>query len=690
MKDHRMTSRLLVSVCVTLLIIFFACGCGPAGNKGVSPQDDVLVKNLDTSVSPARDFCSYANGGWVKKNPIPESESRWGIANLVQEETYARLREISEAAGKDSAAASGSLSQKIGDFYFTAMDTAGCEKNGIRPLQPELDRIGAIKDIHGLLNEIAVLQTYQVDALFGIPVFQDEKNSDKMALHIYQGGIGLPNRDYYFNTDDRTANIRKEYVAHVGRIFQLLGADNAAAGRQSAVVMKIETALAAKSRKLADLRDPYKNYNKMSVAEASRLTPRLNWSELLTQVGMKNPDTVIVGQPEFIREADRLLTSFSLDDWKTYLRWQFVHAYSDKLNRAFDLEQFHFYGTVLDGKTAQRERWKRALDAEESAMGELLGQLYVKKYFPVQVKQRYETLVNNIIEAYRERIQKLDWMSPETKTRALEKLSAVMKKVGYPDKWKDYSALSVNRESYVMNAIRANVWAFNYQMGKLGKPVDRTEWDMTPQTYNAYYNPSNNEIVLPAASFIVPGMADSLEDDALVYAYAGGSTIGHELTHGFDDEGRQFDPHGNLRDWWTKDDEVKFNERAKVMEQQFNSYVVLDTMHVNGKACLGENIADLGGILVGYDAFRKTEQAKSGKLINGMTPDQRYFLGYALSWLGHQRDQRLARQIMTDVHAPAFLRVNGPLADVPEFYAAFNVKPGDPMYRPDSLRVKIW
>ena len=345
---------------------------------------------------------------------------------------------------------------------------------------------------------------------------------------------------------------------------------------------------------------------------------------------------------------------------------------------------------VLEGKKRLRDRWKRVLDNEEAAMGELLGQLYVEKYFSVATKKRYESLVNNILETYKERIQQLDWMSPATKEKSLAKLASVMKKVGYPDKWKDYSALTINRDSYVMNVLKANVWSFNYELNKLDKPVDRTEWDMTPQTYNAYYNPSNNEIVLPAASFIIPGLPDSLADDALIYSYAGGSTIGHEITHGFDDEGRQYDAQGNLRNWWTKDDEKKFNDRAAVMVKQFNDYVVLDSMHINGKACLGENIADLGGVILGYEAFQKTEQAKSGQLIGGLTPDQRYFLGYALSWLGHQRDQRLARQVMTDVHSPEFLRVNGPLANIPEFYKAFGVKPGDPMYLPENQRVRIW
>lgn len=658
--------------------------------RNASMNEDILQKNIDTTVNPGKDFFKYANGTWLKNNPIPESESHWGIGNLVQEETYARLREISQNAAKDVNAKPGTALQKIGDFYFTGMDSAGIEENGIRPLQPEFDRINAITDLKSLLDVVSLFKTYRINVMFSLPISQDEKNSDKMAMHIWQGGLGLPNRDYYFNKDARTENIRREYVGHLTRTMQLLGEDSATAGKHSATIMKIETDLAAQSRKLEDLRDPYKNYNKMAVDALGKLTPSLNWKELLAKAGMKNPDTVIVGQPEFLKEVERSLKAVSIDDWKTYLRWHLVHAFADKLSTAFDNEHFRFYGQVLEGKKTQRNRWKRVLDNEEAAMGELLGQLYVEKYFSVATKKRYETLVNNILETYKERIQQLDWMSPATKEKSLAKLASVMKKVGYPDKWKDYSALTISRDSYVMNVLRANVWSFNYELNKLGKPVDRTEWDMTPQTYNAYYNPSNNEIVLPAASFIIPGLPDSLADDALIYSYAGGSTIGHEITHGFDDEGRQYDAQGNLKNWWTKDDEKKFNDRAAVMVKQFNDYVVLDSMHVNGKACLGENIADLGGVILGYEAFQKTEQAKSGKLIGGLTPDQRYFLGYALSWLGHQRDQRLARQVMTDVHAPEFLRVNGPLANVPEFYKAFNVKPGDPMYLPENQRVKIW
>ena len=678
----------LLSIASFSAVIFTGCSKAPTNNSAAN--EDLLRKNADTTANPAVDFFQFANGTWLKNNPIPASESRWWIGNIVQEETYTRVRSISEDAGKDATAKPGTALQKIGDFYAAGMDTVGIERKGIAPLQPEFDRINAIKDLKSLLDVAALLQTYQVGVMFDMGVAQDQKNSDKMALYVSQGGLGLPNRDYYFNSDARTANIRKEYVTHVARMMKLLGDDSLTAQKHSATIMKIETDLASKSRKLADLRDPYKNYNKMSIEGVNKITPSLNWKDFFANVGVQNPDTVIVGQPEFLTELQRSLKAVSIDDWKTYLRWHLLDDCADKLSKPFDDENFRFNGTVLEGKTKQRDRWKRVLDSEERGMGELLGQLYVQKYYSDATKRRYQALVDNILEAYRERLQNLDWMSSATKEKALAKLSSVVKKVGYPDKWRDYSALTISRDSYVMNVLRARVWSFNYELAKLGKPVDRMEWDITPQTYNAYYNPSNNEIVLPAAAFIIPGLADSLADDATVYAYAGGSTIGHEITHGFDDEGRQYDAKGNLSNWWTKDDEENFNKRAQKMVDQFNGYKVLDTMHVNGKACLGENIADLGGVILGYRAFQKTQEAKEAKAVAGFTPDQRYFLAYGLSWQGHQRDQRLARQIMTDVHAPGFLRVNGPLADVPEFYKAFNVKPGDPMYRTDSLRVKIW
>jgi putative endopeptidase len=669
-----------------LVALATACQSNP---QTASTQPDLLQAALDTTVVPGDDFFSYANGSWLKKHPIPASESSWGIGKEVQNEIYARLRQTSvEAAAAN--ATPGSNQQKIGDFWAVGMDSVKADKLRAAPIQSELSRIAAMRTVAEVPGVIAHEIPLGVNALIGPVVYQDAKNSDKMALVLWQAGLGLPNRDYYFNTDSRTKNIRREYQRHVASTFQLLGQDSVLAQANAARVMSLETSLAKSSRKLEDLRDPYANYHKMSVAALSKLTPGLDWKRWLSQMELAQVDTVIVGQPEFYQNVGRLLKSAPLADWQAYLSWQVAHTFSPNLSRDFDDENFHFYGTVLRGAKAQRPRWKRVLDMQETALGEALGQLFVKEYFKPEAKARYETLVKNVSASFADHIRQLDWMSDSTKKVALVKLQKITPKVGYPAKWRDYSALKIDRSSLAENVMRANVWAYRYQLSKLGQPVDRSLWDMTPQTYNAYYNSSNNEIVLPAAAFAIPGLADADADDALVYGYAGASTIGHELTHGFDDEGSQFDARGNLHEWWTKADRARFSQRVKGIVRQFNGYTVLDSMHINGKATAGENIADLGGIVIAYDAFKKTKQYQEGKKIGGLTPTQRYFLGYALGWQSHQRDESLASRILTDVHSPAQFRVNGPFADVPTFYEAFGVKPGHKLYRPDSTRVVIW
>ena len=570
------------------------------------------------------------------------------------------------------------------------MDSASIEAQGIAPLQENLDKINALKTIQDVVNLIADFQINVGSPLYSPAIFQDEMNSERYALHFYQGGIGLPDRDYYFNTDSRTTNIRNEYIQHVTKMFLLLGEDGVTANRSAAAVMKLETDLAKSSRKLEALRDPYGNYNKMSVADFTKLTPSIPWKDLFERMNLKNIDTVIIGQPEFYAQVEKSLKSVSIQDWKTYLRWNLVNSFADQLSSAFVKQNFNFYGTVLSGVKAQRPRWKRVLDEQEGFLGDALGQLYVAKYVPESMRERYKILVKSMLDTYEERIKGLAWMGDSTKQKALNKLSKINSKVCFPDKWKDYSKLEISRSSFVQNVMNCRAWSYAYEVEKLYKPVDRTEWEMTPQTYNAYYNPSNNEIVLPAAQFLIPGLPDSLADDAIIYGYAAASTIGHELTHGFDDQGRQFDAKGNLENWWTAEDSIKFMKQANILVKQFSDYVVLDSLHVNGDASLGENIADLGGVVIGLEAFKKTDQYKKGEKTDGLTPVQRYFLGYTLGWLGHSREASLAMQVMTDVHAPNFLRVNGPFSNLPEFYEAFGIKEGDPMWRPDSLRVKIW
>ncbi|MDQ2667988.1 MAG: M13 family metallopeptidase [Gemmatimonadota bacterium] len=672
-------------------LCLLAAGCSHTTTTTATPErPDFLRANMDLTADPGVDFFQYANGGWLKRNPISPSEARWGIGNVVREELYVNLRAINEKAAT-SAAFPGSDEQKIGDFWIAAMDTARIEQLGVHPLDNQLALIDAIRSAHDVVDVAFAFRPLGVSTFFGgVSVDQDEKKSDEMTIHLSQDGLGLPDRDYYVNPDSGVARTRREYVAHVARTLALIGRDDASARAGAERVMAFETALAKASRKLEDLRDPQANYNRMSPAEVmSKLTPSVDWTSRLGQWGL-HPANVVVGQPEFFAFVDTLLKNTPVPVLQDYLRFHLVSAYAPNLSKAFVDETFHFNAQVLSGQKTQRARWKRVLDAQDGAMGMVLGKMFVQEHFPPTEKRRYVDLVQNIRTAYAARIARLDWMSPETRRQAREKLASVDQKVGFPDKWKDYSALVVGRESYATNMMNASRWRFNDMVGKYGKSVDRTEWGMTPQTYNAYYNPSNNEIVLPAAIFMVPGMRDSLIDDAVVYGYAGASTIGHEITHGFDDQGRQFDAKGNLTDWWTADDARKFEQRALVMSRQFDAYEPLPGLHINGKASLGENIADYGGLLLGLDAFKQTAHYKEGKLIGGLTPVQRYFLGYALGWMTEQQDASLRRGLLSDVHAPAKWRVLGPLSNIPEFYEAFDIKPGQPMWRPDSARVRIW
>ena len=664
----------------------FAAGTAAAGD---APQPDFLASHMDTSVDPGVDFFEYANGAWLKAHPIPASESGWGIGNEVGEELYARLRTISENAAKAQAEA-GSDQQKIGDFWSTAMDTAKADRLGAHPLDAELARIDAIDSTAGVLDAAFAFKPIGAGALFRLGIGQDDKDSATMAVGIRQGGLGLPERDFYFNKEAGVARIRAEYVDHIARTFELLGRDAKSARTSAEQVMAFETALAQSSRKLEDLRDPEKNYNKMTMADlTAKYTPSIDWTARLAAWNL-HPDYVLVGQPEFLAAEDKLLQSTPLPVLKDYLRYHLVDDYAPYLSSAFDQEHFRFHGQAMSGQKEQRPRWKRVIDEENDAMGMVLGRIFVKDYFPESSKQRYAALVEAIRSTFHDRIQRLDWMGADTKAKALAKLAAVTPKVGYPDKWKDYSALVVGRDSYAANVMDAQRWQFNDNLAKFGKPVDRTEWDMTPQTYNAYYNPSNNEIVLPAAIFMVPGVPDAQVDDAVAYGYVAASTIGHEITHGFDDEGRQYDAQGNLSGWWTEQDAQRFNAAAQKMVDQFDAYEPIKGLHINGKASLGENIADYGGILLGLEAFEKTDQYKKGEKIGGLTPTQRYFLGYSLGWLYQQREEVLRTRLLSDVHAPAKWRVLGPMSNIPEFYEAFGVKPGQPMWRAPQDRVQIW
>ena len=671
-----------------ILFCFICLAIFSCKTKTTETHKDVFAANIDSSYNPGDDFFMYANGKWIKDNPIPAQESSWGIGYIVNNENEQRLRDISEEAAKEGGS-KGSASQKISGFWKAAMDSAAIEKQGTKYLQPYLDKINSITDIPSFINLVADLDKIGESALFRSGVDQDDKESNVMSFKLYQGGLGLPERDYYFNKDSSTTNIRKAYVQHVAKILEFQGHDSAAALKSAANIFALETRLARVSRSLADLRDPYANYHKMAIIDLKKFSSSIDWEKFLKDIGITKIDSVIVGQPEFFKSLDATLKSTSINDLKDYLTYRLLNSFSNALPEKYGLESFQ-YNQLFSGAKERKPRWKRAIQSEQNAMGELLGQLYVKKYFDPTAKKRYEKMLEEIRSAYKSRIEKLTWMSDSTKQKAIVKLEAIKKKIGYPDKWKDFSAMQISKESYVQNLINAGIWWHNFEINKLGKPVDRDEWGMYPQTYNAYYNPANNEIVFPAAAFIVPGYADKDLDDATMYGYVGASYIGHEITHGFDDQGRLYDAQGNLHNWWTKKDSSEFAKRAAVIINQFNEYEPLPGTHINGRATQGENIADLGGLEIGIDAFKKSDAYKENKIIAGLTPMQRFFMGYALSWLYEIRPELLKNRLMTDVHAPAKYRVNGPFSDIYEFYKTFDVVPGDKMFIADSLRVKIW
>jgi putative endopeptidase len=671
----------------TTSLFLFSCK-NENNNNSNAALADILHAHIDTTIQAGDDFFEYTNGGWLKANPIPASESGWGIFNLVEDENQTRIKTISEEA-TSAHAAKGTPTQQIGDFFSSGMDSMAVEKNDIAPLKDIFSQINNCKTTADIVHTITSLQQIGVSPLFSLGVGQDMKISDKNRVYLGQGGLGLPDRDYYFNTDAQTTKIRKEYPMHIQRMLTMLYQDSVKAKMQSEAIVKLETSIAAAHKKLEELRDPYANYNKMSMAQVNALGSNFAFENQLKTLNLMS-DSIIVGQPVFFQKMNALLTSTNVETWKAYLTWHTLTSFASYISSKYDKENFNFYSALLNGTKEQRPRWKRVLSAQEGALGDALGQLFVKQYFPEKTKARYVDLTEKIVESYREHIQKLDWMSDSTKEKAIVKLNAITKKVGNPSKWKDYTAMNITRDSYCKNIIESNKWHFNYEAQKLNKPVDRTEWSMTPQTYNAYYNPSNNEIVLPAAIFTAPGYKDEEIDDAVIYGYVGASTIGHELTHGFDDEGRQFDEKGNLKNWWSKEDEAKFKVKANLLVDQFNKYTVLDSLHPNGKATLGENIADLGGIVIALDAFKKTKQYKEGKLIAGLTPLQRYFMGYAYGWMQTRTKEKLAAQILTDVHAPIFLRVNGPMSNCDEWYKTFNVTAQNKMYRDSLSRVRIW
>jgi putative endopeptidase len=678
----------------TLLALTAVCtmaACGDAKKGGKDDTSGVKLldpANMDTSISPAENFFMYANGTWFKKNPIPASETRWGSFNTLEENNYKILHELLEAAAANKGAKAGSPDQKVGDFYRSGMDTVAIEKAGISPLNPWLARIDAAKNTEEILAEIVKQHSEGIGSVFAFYVSPDDKNVTQQICQVFQGGLGMPDRDYYFNNDPRTTKIRDAYKAYLTTIFGLMGNDEATAIKNSQAVFALETSLAKASMTRVEMRDPYKMYNKFNLAGLSKTTPNMDWANIFAQLGVKGQDSLIVGQPKFLAEVGKQLKATPVDAWKVYLKFHLVNGMAAFLSKDFDNARFDFYGRTVRGQQEQKERWKRILKVVDGSVGELLGQMYVDKTFKPEAKKRMLDLVNNLQKTYGDRIMRLDWMSDATKQKAMGKLNTFIKKIGYPDKWKDYSKLDVVGNDFVKNVIASSAFEYNYNISRLGKPVDKTEWGMTPPTVNAYYNPAFNEIVFPAGILQYPFFSDQA-DDALNYGGIGG-VIGHEMTHGFDDQGSQYDADGNLKNWWTPEDATKFKQKTGMVISQFNSYTVLDSVHVNGELTLGENLADLGGLAIAYEAFKKTKQGQSNEKIDGFTPDQRFFLSWAQVWRAATRDEEMFNRIKTDPHSPNLWRCNGPLSNMPEFYAAFNVKQGDKMYRPDSLRAKVW
>ncbi len=656
--------------------------------------------NMDTSVKPGDDFFLYANGTWLKNNPIPPEYSRWGSFNELIEKNNDALHQIAEQAAKLSAQESGepkiekaseSELQKVGDFYASGMDETAIDKAKVQPLQEELKRIDGIKDKAALSQEIGRLHGIGVGALFGFTSGQDDKNSTMVIAQAYQGGLGLPDRDYYTKDDDASKKLREQYLAHVTKMFTLLGDSEEKAKANAKTVMDVETSLAKPARTRVELRDPQKNYNKMSEADLKKLMPDFRWDTYFEQLPLAVPGAINVGQPDFFKAASNVFKTVSLDDWKTYLRWHLVHDVAPTLSQDFVNENFAFYGKTLTGAEKLKPRWKRVVSTIDNEIGEALGRLYVADHFPPEAKKRALEMVNNLKEALADRIKSNDWMDDATKKEALKKLAAFTVKIGYPDKWRDYSTLKIDRGPYVQNVLRSDKFEVNREMQKIGKPVDRSEWGMSPPTVNAYYNPNMNEIVFPAG-ILQPPFFNPDADDAVNYGGIG-AVIGHEMTHGFDDQGRQYDAVGNLRDWWTPASAKAYNERSKAIVDQYAAYEPLSGLHINGELTQGENIADIGGLKIAYAAFKKAQSehpAEADKKIDGFTPDQRFFLAWAQIWRANQRDEDTKLRLNTDPHSPGRFRVIGPVSNMPEFQKAFNLPDSSPMVRPPNERANIW
>ncbi|MDX6530848.1 MAG: putative endopeptidase [Blastocatellia bacterium] len=690
---------LLFVLSLSLIALVVAAGrrSRAAGTEAIevftdTPQKSVVAgfdfSSIDRGASACQDFNRFANGGWMDRNQIPAAYSRWGRFELLDEQNTNVLHGILDGLIAKKKFANGN-EQKIADFYGSCMDEQKIDTEGLQPLNPELQRIAQITDLPGLEDEIARLHAHRIPAVFGFGASQDYKDSTQIIAQAVQGGLGLPDRDYYTGDDAKSKATRDEYVKHVARTFELMGDSPESAAAEANTVMNLETKLAEKSLTRVQRRNPEANYHPMIKTQLLEMTPDFDWSRYFRGIGLPEIGKINVAQPDFFKAADKLLTNTPVNDWKTYLRWHVVNAASNTLSAKFVQESFNFNGKYLQGTTEMLPRWKRCVASTDRALGEALGQLYVSKTFTPAAKERARMMVANLIAALREDLSTLSWMSAETRQKAIGKLEAYVRKIGYPDKWRDYEALQVSRGPYYNNAVSAGEFDFRRNLVKIGKPVDRTEWGMSPPTVNAYYNPQLNEIVFPAG-ILQPPFYDPKADDAFNYGGIG-AVIGHEMTHGFDDQGARFDANGNLVMWWTPDDYKKFTDRTNCVVQQFDSYEVEPGLHQKGLLVVGESVADLGGLTVAYAAYQKSLQGRPRpKDINGFTSEQRFFLGWAQVWAQNIRPEAARLRTATDPHPLGRFRVNGPLSNMPAFASAFACKEGDAMVRPPDKRCQIW
>lgn len=653
-----------------------------------APKKLIDPANMDLSVKPGDDFYEYASGTWIKNNPVPAKETRWGSFNELRDFNINAVKSLVEAAAADKSAPAGSVKRRVGDFYAAAMDSVTIEKLGYNPIKPDLARVKQIKDLNGVINEVVYQRTSGISSpVFGFGVSQDRKNVKKYLPSLGQGGTTMPDRDYYLKDDARTLKIRDAYVTYMTTLFSLTGNSADVAKQKAQTVLAIEKQFAEAQMSRLEMRDPYKTYNKFAVAEFSKTTPDLNWSDLLTKFKVTGQDTILVSSPKFFTTADAMLKSIPVADWKTYLEWNVLKGSASSLSSPFIQANFAFT-QAQTGQRVQTPRWQRMSSLTDGTVGELLGQLYVAKYFKPEAKARMTELINNLRAAFEIRIKNLEWMSPDTKQKALEKLHAFMPKIGYPEKWKTYDGLVINRTTYFQNLQSADQWRYKEMISQLGKPVDRTLFGMTPPTVNAYYSPTMNEIVFPAGILQFPFFSPEA-DDAVNYGGIG-AVIGHEMSHGFDDSGSQYDKDGNLKNWWTKEDREKFDAKTKALGEQFDKYTVVDTIHVIGKLTMGENIGDLGGLNAAYTAFKMTKQGQSTTKIDGFTPDQRFFLSWAQVWRGNILPESAAQLIKTDPHSPGEYRTIGAPVNMDAWYNAFDVKPGDKLYKKPEDRIRMW